>query len=120
MKPNLFTSQSLAARITQNASKQTYYTIRLLVDRDLVPDAYRAYAYFRWVDDVLDAPLADCPEPPLRGTIPHKRPFVKLGKANCRVRRRAARRARVHQWANIRYSSWPVRTTTWPARDPGG
>jgi hypothetical protein len=62
MKPNLFTSQSLAARITQNASKQTYYTIRLLVDRDLVPDAYRAYAYFRWVDDVLDAPLADCPE----------------------------------------------------------
>jgi phytoene/squalene synthetase len=52
MKTN--TSQSLAAKITRRASKQTYYTIRLLVDRELVPDAYRAYAYFRWVDDCLD------------------------------------------------------------------
>lgn len=48
------TSQSLAVKITRSASKQTYYTIRLLVDRELVPDAYRAYAYFRWVDDCLD------------------------------------------------------------------
>jgi phytoene/squalene synthetase len=47
-------SQSLAARITQAASKQTYYTVRYLVDRPLIPDAYRAYAYFRWVDDYLD------------------------------------------------------------------
>jgi hypothetical protein len=47
-------SQSLAAQITKAASKQTYYTIRMLVDRDLVADAYRAYGYFRWVDDVLD------------------------------------------------------------------
>ena len=47
-------SQSLAASITKAASKQTYYTIRLLVDRELVADAYRAYGYFRWVDDVLD------------------------------------------------------------------
>jgi phytoene/squalene synthetase len=46
---------SLASAITWEASKQTYYTIRLLVDRPLVDDAYRAYAYFRWVDDVLDA-----------------------------------------------------------------
>ena len=45
---------ALAASITRAASKQTYYTIRLLVDRDLIPDAYRAYAYFRWVDDRLD------------------------------------------------------------------
>ncbi len=45
---------SLAASITRAASKQTYYTIRLLADRDLVEDAYRAYAYFRWVDDMLD------------------------------------------------------------------
>jgi hypothetical protein len=43
-----------AASITKAASKQTYYTIRFLVDRDRVDDAYRAYAYFRWVDDVLD------------------------------------------------------------------
>ncbi len=43
-----------AASLTSSASKQTYYTVRFLVDRDLVPDAYRAYAYFRWVDDTLD------------------------------------------------------------------
>jgi phytoene/squalene synthetase len=47
-------SQNLAADITRAASKQTYYTIRLFVDRELVDDAYRAYGYFRWVDDVLD------------------------------------------------------------------
>ena len=62
MKPSLSPSQSLAARITRNASKQTYYTIRLLVDRKMVADAYRAYAYFRWVDDVQDAPGASCTE----------------------------------------------------------
>ncbi len=45
---------ALAASITRAASQQTYYTIRLLVDRNLVDDAYRAYAYFRWVDDWLD------------------------------------------------------------------
>jgi phytoene/squalene synthetase len=54
-------SQALAASITKAASKQTYYTIRLLVDRHLVPDAYRAYAYFRWVDDHLDRELSDDP-----------------------------------------------------------
>lgn len=46
--------QTLAAEITRSASKQTYYSIRFLVDRDLVEDAYRAYAYFRWVDDTID------------------------------------------------------------------
>ena len=45
----------LAASITKTASKQTYYTIRILVDRERVADAFRAYAYFRWVDDSLDA-----------------------------------------------------------------
>ena len=44
-----------AAAITKAASKQTYYTIRFLVDRERINDAYRAYGYFRWVDDVLDA-----------------------------------------------------------------
>ncbi len=47
-------NQGLAASITRSASKQTYYTIRFLVDRDLTADAYRAYGYFRWVDDTLD------------------------------------------------------------------
>ena len=46
------------ASITKEASKQTYYTIRFLVDRSRVDNAYRAYAYFRWVDDVLDAASA--------------------------------------------------------------
>jgi len=44
----------LAASITKAASRQTYYTIRYLVDRDRIADAYRSYAYFRWVDDYLD------------------------------------------------------------------
>lgn len=48
----------LPQSITAAASKQTYYTIRFLVDRDRVLDAYRAYAYFRWVDDSLDQRLA--------------------------------------------------------------
>lgn len=47
-------SSSLAASITWDASKQTYYTVRLLVDRERIPDAYKAYAYFRWLDDHLD------------------------------------------------------------------
>jgi phytoene/squalene synthetase len=46
---------TLASMITKAASTQTYYTIRLLVDRERVADAYRAYGYFRWVDDTLDA-----------------------------------------------------------------
>lgn len=51
---NITSQPALAASITKVASKQTYYTIRFLVDRDRVADAYRAYAYFRWVDDTLD------------------------------------------------------------------
>ncbi len=47
-------NQQLAPSITKAASRQTYYTIRFLADRELVTDAYRAYAYFRWVDDILD------------------------------------------------------------------
>lgn len=47
-------SHILAASITKAASKQSYYTIRTLADRTRRADAYRAYAYFRWVDDTLD------------------------------------------------------------------
>jgi phytoene/squalene synthetase len=46
--------QSVAAAITRFASSQTYHTIRLLVDPARREDAFRAYAYFRWVDDVVD------------------------------------------------------------------
>ena len=45
----------LARAFTRSGSKQTYYTIRLMVDRDLVHDCYRAYGYFRWADDIVDA-----------------------------------------------------------------
>lgn len=47
-------SAILARSITRNASRQTDLTISLLVDRGRVDDAYRAYGYFRWVDDRLD------------------------------------------------------------------
>ncbi len=51
---------SSASRITKAASRQTYYTIRFLADRDRVEDAFRAYAYFRWVDDALDGESGSC------------------------------------------------------------
>ena len=51
----MMTNIATASSITKAASKQTYYTIRFLVDRERVDDAYRAYGYFRWVDDLLDA-----------------------------------------------------------------
>jgi len=50
---------SSARAITKAASRQTYYTIRWLVDKDLTQDAFLAYAYFRWVDDAIDAPMGD-------------------------------------------------------------
>ena len=74
MDTKLNTSQTLAAAITKAASKQTYYTIRLFVDRGRVDDAYRAYGYFRWVDDVLDeeTPIGDdtCTRPVLSDIVP--------------------------------------------------
>jgi phytoene/squalene synthetase len=53
-KPTLKPNATLARSITWKGSKQTYFTTRLLVDHDLVEDCYRAYAYFRWADDVID------------------------------------------------------------------
>jgi phytoene/squalene synthetase len=50
-----------SASITWAASKQTYFTIRFLVDRDRVRNAYRAYAYFRWLDDRLDQGTLNLP-----------------------------------------------------------
>ncbi len=46
--------RGLAESITKAASIQTCYTFRFLADRQQVADAYRAYAYFRWVDDRID------------------------------------------------------------------
>lgn len=56
----------LARSITRAASQQTYYTIRFLADGDRVEDAYRAYAYFRWLDDRLDSDLERTPGAPDR------------------------------------------------------
>ena len=52
--PDAESAKILPSLITRAASKQTYYTIRYLVDHDRILNAYRAYAYFRWVDDQLD------------------------------------------------------------------
>ena len=52
---------NLASAITKAASKQTWFTIRFLVDRPRVDDAFRAYAYFRWVDDILDDATSNGP-----------------------------------------------------------
>jgi phytoene/squalene synthetase len=46
----------LAQSITKAASRQTYYVVQFLVDRQRREDAFRAYAYFRWLDDYLDQP----------------------------------------------------------------
>ncbi len=45
---------ALARSITKSSSKQSYLTARLLADRDLGDDCMRAYAYFRWADDMID------------------------------------------------------------------
>lgn len=60
--PDQDTHLELPARITRAASKQAYYTVRYLVDRDRRLAAYRAYAYFRWVDDRLDQPVSEASE----------------------------------------------------------
>jgi len=54
-RPNIQRGKAdLSARITKAGSNQTYYTFRLLADRGRVQDAFRSYAYFRWLDDLLD------------------------------------------------------------------
>lgn len=54
MSNTAFPTACLAQTITHSASKQSSYTIQLLVPQDRQDDAYRAYAYYRWVDDLLD------------------------------------------------------------------
>ncbi|HXQ37252.1 MAG TPA: squalene/phytoene synthase family protein, partial [Anaerolineales bacterium] len=57
MKPikSLAFEEVLAQSITRTSSHQAYYTISLLADHERVTDAYCAYAYLRWVDDIVDA-----------------------------------------------------------------
>ncbi|MGO8946266.1 MAG: squalene/phytoene synthase family protein [Ktedonobacterales bacterium] len=58
-EPDREASLALPELITRSASKQAYYTVRFLADRDRTLDAYRAYAYFRWLDDQLDQPVSE-------------------------------------------------------------
>jgi phytoene/squalene synthetase len=53
---------ALAHSITWASSKQSYLTARLLADRGLVDDCLRAYAYFRWADDLIDVSNQTNPE----------------------------------------------------------
>lgn len=55
VKVGMRNSSELARVTTKAASAQTFYIIQLLADRGRTDDACRAYAYFRWVDDWLDA-----------------------------------------------------------------
>jgi phytoene/squalene synthetase len=52
--PFMNNTADLAHSITWKGSKQSYLTARLLADRDLVDDCLRGYAYFRWLDDLID------------------------------------------------------------------
>lgn len=54
MHQKMAASQTLAVTLTQAGSPFTTAIIRWWVDRAYVGAAYRAYGYFRWVDDVLD------------------------------------------------------------------
>lgn len=63
MNTNRTARADLAASITRKASTQSYYTIQLLADRPLKADAFRAYAYFRWLDDRLDDRASDSGAP---------------------------------------------------------
>ena len=49
-----YRSGVLARSITRSGSKLTFMIANLLVDRHLRADCYRAYAYLRWADDVID------------------------------------------------------------------
>lgn len=49
----------LAVARTRAASRQSYLTIRFLTDRAYRADAFALYAYFRWLDDMVDEHLGD-------------------------------------------------------------
>jgi len=50
---------ALAAAMTRRASTQSYLTIRWLTDPARRADAFAFYAYFRWLDDMVDEHLPD-------------------------------------------------------------
>lgn len=62
MKLAIHADSQMASAITNASSLQTGLTIRYLVDQGRVENAYRAYGYFRWVDDWLDQEARPRPE----------------------------------------------------------
>jgi phytoene/squalene synthetase len=58
----MINTAALARSITKSSSKQTYLTAHLLADRNLVDDCMRAYAYFRWADDMIDVSIQSSSE----------------------------------------------------------
>lgn len=50
-------TDQLAREITKKSGLETYYIIKFLADKHKVNDAYKAYAYFRWLDDQIDENL---------------------------------------------------------------
>jgi phytoene/squalene synthetase len=62
-------SAGLARSISWKGSKQLFFISLLLADRNLVDDCLRAYAYFRWSDDVIDLVLHSDAE---RGAFAHR------------------------------------------------
>ena len=67
-------SAELARSITKRGSKQAFYTAQLMVDRDLIDDFLRAYAYFRWMDDVID--VSPSPEEERFGFIQRQKELI--------------------------------------------
>ncbi|MHA2347187.1 MAG: squalene/phytoene synthase family protein, partial [Candidatus Hodarchaeales archaeon] len=45
---------SIAKSIVRKSNKLTYLIILLLVDKNLRKECFKAYAYFRWLDDLID------------------------------------------------------------------
>src|SRR3972149_6238623 len=67
-------NEALARSITRSANGHAYATIQLLGDRRRVGDAFRAYAYFRWLDDRLD--LGDLDGPQARAFLARQRALI--------------------------------------------
>src|SRR3989304_2233680 len=60
--------------IPRSPNRHAYATIQPLVDRRRVGDAFRAYGYFRWLDDRLD--LGDLDGPQARAFLARQRALI--------------------------------------------
>ena len=51
---NIAEATELSRKVTRDSNKQSQFIVRLFVDKELETDCNRSYAYFRWVDAVVD------------------------------------------------------------------